>query len=79
MLYPPRAGKLRVVEGLDMVASIDGVTGVRITAHRGQMLVPPPDGGMYLGFIFGAGETPEAVVQALTLAASKLDVVMRQS
>ena len=79
MLYPPRAGKLRVVEGLDMVERIDGVTGVRITAHRGQMLVPPPDGGMYLGFIIGAGETPEAVVQALALAANKLDVVMRQS
>ena len=79
MLYPPRAGKLRVVEGQRAAEVVEGVTGVRITAHRGQRLVPPPEGGTYLGFIFGAGETPEAVVQALALAASKLRVEMRQS
>ena len=79
MLYPPRAGKLRVVEGQSAAEVVEGVTGVRITAHRGQRLAPPPEGGTYLGFIFGAGETPEAVVQALALAASKLRVEMRQS
>ena len=79
MLYPPRAGKLRAVEGVHMAEAIEGVTGVRIAAHRGQMLIPPPDGGMYLGFIFGAGKTPEMVERALALAANELRVEMRQS
>nr|ABZ07572.1 putative D-ala D-ala ligase [uncultured marine microorganism HF4000_ANIW137J11] len=74
MLYPPRAGKLRSVRGQTAAEAVAGVTGIRITAHRGQELLPPPEGGAYLGFIFAACATPVEVVAALTVAAAELDI-----
>ncbi len=74
MLYPPRAGKLRAVRGQSAAEAVTGVTGIRITAHRGQELLPPPEGGAYLGFIFAVGETAAEVVAALAAAAAKLDI-----
>ena len=74
MLYPPRAGKLNAVRGQAAAGAVAGVTGLRITAHRGQELLPPPEGGAYLGFIFAAGETAAEVVAALAVASAKLDI-----
>ena len=74
MLYPPRAGKLNAVRGQAAARAVAGVTGLRITAHRGQELLPPPEGGAYLGFIFAAGETATEVVAALAAASAKLDI-----
>ncbi|MDP6364191.1 MAG: ATP-grasp domain-containing protein [Candidatus Poseidoniia archaeon] len=74
MLYPPRAGTLRTIRGQGAAEAVTGVTGIRITAHRGQELLPPPEGGAYLGFIFAVGETAAEVVAALAAAAAKLDI-----
>jgi biotin carboxylase len=74
MLYPPHAGKLNAVRGQAAAGAVTGVTGLRITAHRGQELLPPPEGGTYLGFIFAAGETAAEVVAALAVASAKLDI-----
>ena len=74
MLYPPRAGKLNAVRGQAAAEAVAGVTGLRITAHRGQELLPPPEGGTYLGFIFAARETAAEVVAALAAASAKLDI-----
>ena len=74
MLYPPSAGTLRSVRGLAAAETVAGVTGLRITAHRGQELLPPPEGGTYLGFIFASGENAAEVVAALSEAAGKLDI-----
>ena len=74
MFYPPRAGTLRSIKGQATAEAVAGITGIRITAHRGQELQPPPEGGAYLGFIFAAGETAAEVVAALAAAAAKLDI-----
>ena len=74
MMIPiPRAGTLRAVGGLDDARAVPGIEGVSITIAVGQSVVPPPEGGRYLGFIFARGEAPEAVEAALREAHGRLD------
>ena len=66
MMIPiPRRGTLESISGLDDAREVSGVTAVEITARPGQELVPLPERGDYLGFIFAKAETPEAVERAL--------------
>jgi hypothetical protein len=44
---------------------VPGVEDVAITMHRGQELVPWPEGSRYPGFIFARSGRPEDVVAAL--------------
>jgi biotin carboxylase len=66
MMIPiPAGGVFRAVHGVaeaEMVALIESLT---ISIHPGQQVIPLPEGGEYLGFIFARGATPEAVEQAL--------------
>ena len=74
MMIPiPRAGVLREVNGVEIARDQPGVKEVLISAHRGQELVPLPEGSRYLGFIFARGETPELVEAALRDAHASLD------
>ncbi|HEY2930536.1 MAG TPA: ATP-grasp domain-containing protein [Acidobacteriota bacterium] len=76
MMIPiPRGGILREVRGLDEARSVPGVDEVSITAHRGQRLVPWPEGSQYLGFLFARSQEPEQVEAALRLAHSRLEIV----
>ncbi len=73
MMIPiPRRGILKKVEGIDAAAAVPGIEEVRITAKRDQLLEPLPEAGSYLGFIFGRGSDPAAVVSALKRAHERL-------
>ena len=68
-----RAGVLREVRGQAEAKSVPGIEEIAITAHLDQDLVPLPEGGSYLGFIFARAETPEAVEAALRKAHRRLE------
>ena len=75
MMIPiPSAGRLERVDGLDAARAVGGVEEVLITARRGQILQPPPDGGSYLGFIFARAARPAAVTAALRAAHGRLRI-----
>ena len=72
MLPIPRAGTLRSVRGVSRARRVPGIEDVVITARRGRVLVPLPEGTEYLGFAFARGETPEAVERSLRDAHAQL-------
>jgi len=75
MIPVPGAGILREVRGVAEARAVPGVEDVIITAHRGQELVPWPEGSRYPGFIFARGAEPEDVVAALHTAHRRLTFV----
>lgn len=75
MMIPiPAPGTLEKVTGVEAAEAEAGVEEVLITAHRGQELVPLPEGSRYLGFIFARGDTPELVESSLRRAHEKLEI-----
>lgn len=72
MIPVPGGGILREVRGVADALAVPGIEDVAITAHRGQELVPWPEGSRYPGFIFARGRLPEDVVQALREAHRRL-------
>jgi hypothetical protein len=77
MMIPiPRSGVLAEVGGQTDAEAVPGIEAVTITAHRGQELVPLPEGGAYLGFIFARAETPDAVEAALREAHRRLVIAV---
>jgi biotin carboxylase len=73
MMIPiPRAGRLDGMRGVEEARSVPAVEDVVISAHKGQTLVPLPEGWQYLGFIFARGETPAEVEDALRIAHARL-------
>ena len=74
MMIPiPRAGEFQGVRGLESAKAVPGIEDVTISAHRGQRLVPLPEGSLYLGFIFARGRSPEVVEAALRAAHAALE------
>ena len=57
--------------------AVKGVTGIRITAERGQIVAPPPEGTGYLGFIFARGRAVARVEASLRHALKRLDFKLR--
>lgn len=79
MMIPiPRAGLLRAVCGVAEARAVPGIVGVEITARLNSRLVPLPEGGSYLGFIFARGDDPAAVEAALRAAHAHLRFEVRQ-
>ena len=76
MLPTPRSGTLRRVEGVLDALGVPGVDEVSISAGTGAELVPLPEGGAYLGYIFARGETPGGVESSLREAAGRLRIVI---
>ena len=76
MIPVPGAGVLREVHGLDEARRVPLIESVEITAHRGQELVPLPDGARYPGFIFARGDSPAQVDRALRAAHARLHFVL---
>jgi hypothetical protein len=73
MMIPiPQAGIYRGVEGVEAARGVAGIDDVRITAKPDQKLVPLPEGGSYLGFVFAHGDTPAAAEQSLREAHARL-------
>ncbi len=69
MMIPiPARGVLREVEGIAQAEAVPGIVSVTISIHRGQQVVPLPEGSEYLGFIFAKGGQPAQVEAALRRA-----------
>ncbi len=76
MLPTSRAGTLRRVEGVLDALGVPGVDEVSISAGTGVELVPLPEGGAYLGYVFARGETSGGVERSLRAAAGRLRIVI---
>lgn len=76
MIPVPGAGVLRRVEGVLAARRVPAVEDVVIAIREGYELVPLPEGGSYLGFIFARAETPAEVEQALRSAHACLNFVL---
>ncbi|MGH7537025.1 MAG: ATP-grasp domain-containing protein [Gemmatimonadales bacterium] len=76
MIPVPGAGTLRAVQGVDEARAVPGIVDVVIVVHRGQELVPWPEGSRYPGFIFARGERPVDVERALRAAHRGLTFVI---
>jgi hypothetical protein len=73
MMIPiPKGGIYESVDGMEQAMSVPGIEDVMITAQEGQLLIPPPEGSTYLGFIFARTETPSEVEQALRTSHANL-------
>ena len=68
-------GTLRRVEGVLEASRVEGIEDVVIAVREGYELVPLPEGGSYLGFVFARAATPQAVESALREAHARLRVV----
>ncbi|HXJ84014.1 MAG TPA: biotin carboxylase, partial [Candidatus Methylomirabilis sp.] len=78
MMIPiPRGGILEEVEGLDEARAVPLIEDVTIAMHKGQEVVPLPEGSRYLGFIFSRADTPAAAEAALREAHRHLRFVIR--
>ena len=78
MMIPiPERGIFEGVSGLEAALAVKGVTGIRMTAERGQIVAPPPEGAGYLGFIFARGRAVTQVETSLRDALKRLDFKLR--
>ena len=76
MIPTPSAGILREVRGLADAEEVTGIESVEITAHPGQVLIPLPEGSVYLGFIFARAATVDQVESALRAAHARLEFII---
>ena len=72
MIPVPGVGRLREVQGIAAARAVTGIEDIVITAHRGQELVPWPEGSRYPGFIFARAQRASDVEQALREAHRRL-------
>ena len=79
MIPTPGAGTLRRVEGVMAASRIPGIREVSITVREGYEVVPLPEGGTYLGFVFAFGEAPAGVEASLRRAREAIRVVIAPS
>ena len=78
MMVPiPGRGIFEGLAGLEEALAVKGITGIPITAERGQIVAPPPDGSGYLGFIFARGRAVTQVETSLRDALKRLDIKIR--
>ncbi len=76
MIPVPGAGVLRRVEGVMAARKVPGIEDVVIAVREGYELVPLPEGGSYLGFLFALEKSPQAVERALREAHACLNFVL---
>jgi biotin carboxylase len=77
MIPVSRAGVLREVRGEEKARAVPGIEEIDITVHRGQKLLPLPEGSpSYIGFIFARADTPERVEATLREAHQRLEVII---
>lgn len=78
MMIPiPARGILAAVSGVEDARAIAGIEDVVVSATAGEILVPPPEGGAYLGFIFARAATADEAETALRAAHAKLRFDLR--
>ena len=71
MIPVPRAGIYQGVCAVDRAEAL--VDEVIITAKKGQLVLPLPEGDTYLGFLFAYGETASQVEERLRRAHKHLE------
>jgi biotin carboxylase len=77
MMIPiPGGGTLEEVRGLDEARAVPHVEDITISLHKGQEVVPLPEGSRYLGFIFSRAATPAEAEAALRAAHRHLQLVI---
>ena len=79
MIPTPGAGTLRRVEGVMAASRIPGIWEVSITVREGYELIPLPEGGTYLGFVFALGDDPAGVEASLRHAQGTIRVIVAPS
>jgi len=73
MMIPiPRRGHYAGVDGVDEARLVPDVDDVAVTAKPGQLMIPLPEGGSYLGFVFARASTPAAACEAVRAAHARL-------
>ena len=72
MLPVPEGGLFQGCTGVAEAKKTPGVEDVVITAKKGDILTPLPEGASYPGFIFARGDGPGKVEQSLRTAHSQL-------
>jgi biotin carboxylase len=76
MIPVSEAGILRRVEGINRARAVPGIEDIVISIRDGYELVPLPEGGSYLGFIFAHAASPAEAEAALRAAHAELDIVV---
>ena len=76
MIPIPQAGILRRVEGLLAAQNLPYIEEIVIDVREGYELVPLPEGGSYLGFIFAHAPSPQEAEAALRSAHACLRIVV---
>ena len=76
MLPIRRRGILEAVRGVEAARAVPLIEDVVITAHLREELVPLPEGGSYLGFVFARADSPEQVEAALRTAGNQIEAVV---
>lgn len=76
MLPVPRSGRLVGVSGVEQARSVEGITEIDITIPPGTRVQALPEGGRYVGFIFGVGPTPDATAELIRTAAAHLRITI---
>lgn len=76
MIPIPKAGMLKRIEGLLDAQRVPLIEDISIQIREGHELIPLPEGGSYLGFIFAKGPDVQQVEQALRAAHAKLHFVI---
>jgi hypothetical protein len=74
MVPIPRAGVLRAVRGVDAATAVPGIDELRLTVPMGSIVMPPPEGSRYLGFVFAHGASAGAVEAALRASHARLAI-----
>jgi len=74
MLPIPKAGKLRAIRGLDRARQVKGIEDVILNTSPGEIIVPFPEQSCYVGFLTASGENVEQVEEALSEAASLIEL-----
>ena len=74
MMIPIQTGgRLNAIEGLEAAKAVPKIDEITINVPIGNELVPLPEGGACLGFIFATARTSEEVEYAIRTAHSKLE------
>jgi biotin carboxylase len=74
MIPTPTSGVLARVAGQEEARQIQGITGIDLTIRPGGLVVAPPEGDRYLGFVYARARTAEEVESALRKALETLEV-----
>lgn len=76
MIPIAEAGILRRIEGITAARAVPFIEDILVTIRDGYELLPLPEGGSYLGFMFACAETADQVEAALRAAHEELKIVV---